>query len=794
MNSLIFRRSFVTVALLFVALITTIINVGLSKAENTGATSAEAVTALPTGVDTFKIELNRDGIYELTYADLSTAGMNMATTNPNTLEMMYQGKPVAYQWVGNSDNTFDSTESIRFYGMAFDGSRHDQMFVDDNVYWIWAGGTPTKINAVTNGTGYTAVASWPSSVTYEEDNIFTFTNTNQWQSFPNDGTTWFTDRFPNVTEKTYTITLPYPISTGNAQFTVEMFTITDLKAHELKATLNISGQTKTWDGIQDVNIVGTIPQTALNANGSNKLMLLGDTKQTQADGTIVRPNDTFYFKRVTVDYQRAFTAMNNELIFNYPQAGQHEFNIGGFTESALDKVLVWNVSDSEKPTAVTLVSADITQNGSYSYRVGVDHSADGQFIVTTKNNLRKATKIGKYVGKSLEPTTNGATWVAISPSQFRSEIDRLAGHRATTNGVSTFVADIQDVINQYGYGLNTPGAIQAYMKHAYTTWTNKPQYLLLGGDATWNPLQKPCSLCVSNWNTTDVTWVVTDLVFEDPFTGLIPSDHTFALLDSDNLPDLAVGRLPANTTADMKNMVDKIILYDQSVKSQASWMNNLIFIADNKDVGGDFCAANKTIAEKNIPSDFNYTHLCVDEYIENNQSTVPEASTQIRTDMFKYLNGTGASITNYRGHGAVTQWATGMIRVEDATSWTNIEKPTVILSADCLDGHFAWPGDPALSETFLRLNRSGSAAHWSSTGLGYTNEHSILHGGFYDGLYKQNKKTIGDAVVYSKQAYIKGGNDIAEAYSFTLQGDPGMLMPTMKSVGQEKVYLPILVR
>ena len=798
MNSLIFPRSFVAVILLVAALIITIINAGPSRAESNITDSAESVTSLPVGVDTFKIEINRDGIYELSYADLSAAGMNMATTNPNTLEMMYQGQPVAYQWVGNSDNTFDQNESVRFYGMAFAGSRHDQLYVDNNVYWIWAGGTPTKISSITNGSGYTPVTSSPASVTYQANNTFILTKTNQWATFPNEATPWFTDRLPNLTEKNYVITLPNPIAEGNAQFTVEMFTDFAIKGHELKATFNGTEKIGLWDDIKSYNIVGTIPEADLNADGNNKLILYGQTKQTQSDGTIVNPNDTFYLKRVTVDYQRALIAMENELIFNYTQAGQHEFNISGFTEGAIDNILVWDISNTENPKAISLATGDITQNGNYSYRVGVNNSADAQLIATTTSNLKEPVSIGKYVGNSLEPATNGAEWVAITPSEFRSQIDRLAAHRATTNGISTFVADVQDVINQYGYGLNTPGAIQAYLKHGYTTWTKKPQYLLLGGDATWNPLQRPCPLCSSSstWNTTEVTWVVTDLVFEDRSSGLIPSDHTYALLNNDNLPDIAVGRLTGNSSTEIKNIVDKIMLYDQNVKSKASWMNNFLFIADNKDVGGDFCNANKTVVANNVPVPFNSSHYCVDEYVEQYSYTLPEASTKIRVDMLQSLNTTGAGITNYRGHGAITHWAAGMLSVQDAVNWTNIERPTVILSADCLDGNFAWAGQNALSETFLRLSRAGTAAHWSSTGLGYTNEHSILHSGFYDGLYKEGKKTIGDAIVYSKDNYINGGNDISEVYSFTLQGDPGMLMPTLNTPteGGSKVYLPILVR
>jgi hypothetical protein len=112
--------------------------------------------------------------------------------------------------------------------------------------------------------------------------------------------------------------------------------------------------------------------------------------------------------------------------------------------------------------------------------------------------------------------------------------------------------------------------------------------------------------------------------------------------------------------------------------------------------------------------------------------------------------------------------------------WQNYDNPIVILSADCLDGYFTYAGIPGLGETYLKLNADpvlgsrGTAAHWSSTGLGTTFEHTALMLGFYEGLYEQGYTTIGDAIDYAKLVYYLGGYQVAELYSFLLQGDPAM--------------------
>ena len=68
------------------------------SAENGGwyslpdAVRAATATSLPVGSTAYKIAIDTDGIYELSYADLQAAGMPVDSVNPNTFEMLYRGE------------------------------------------------------------------------------------------------------------------------------------------------------------------------------------------------------------------------------------------------------------------------------------------------------------------------------------------------------------------------------------------------------------------------------------------------------------------------------------------------------------------------------------------------------------------------------------------------------------------------------------------------------------------------------------------------------------------------------
>lgn len=758
-----------------------------------------ATVPLPLNKDVFKIAIRKDGIYEVTYADLVTAGMNVAAVNPATFQMMHRGEPVAFTFIGDADAQFEPGEKLRFYGFAFTGPRADKMFIVDNIFWLWAGGTPTAIQTVANGTGlgYPAVTSFPSSVTAEPENYFFTTWTDQWPTFQDEPDSWYWDAIqqtaatPNLT-KDYAVTLPYPLAGGPAATITTEFMSRESSTVSPGFTYSVRGSvlgnapfgTTSWQLNKDVRVAGTVPASQLQ-NGSNTIHF-----EFLTNVNISATPARMYLNRITVDYQRELRATSNELFFNQPTVGQHEFQVAGFSTGDPAAMLVYDITNPRLPAQIPVAAGDIVNNGGvYTVKVGSNHGAGAQYLTTTTANILSLdmetvvtpkVDMTKYVGTSLTPASGGAKWLAIAHNSLLASANTMATFRSTFSGLSTHVVDIQDVINQYGYGLPLPSAINAYLTTALATWTPTPGYLLLVGDATINPKNLDCPLLsvsepvgCSLWNKDEPNLVLTNLPFVDRFNGLIPSDFPYSLLvGNDLLPDIAIGRIPAANLTEANNVVNKIMAFEtQRANTPQAWHNRILFVADNTDAGGNFCAENVTAGQA-IPPAYTEIHLCL-------PNTSVAAKTQLRTDMNTELV-TGVSILNYRGHGAVTNWANdsglgAILTSGDLAFWQNQDKPIVIVSADCLDGFFGWPNQQGLGETFLKmLAGKGTAAHWSSSGLGFSSEHTVLHTQFYNARFVANKDRIGDAANYAKEQYFLAGEHPAELYGFNLLGDPAM--------------------
>jgi uncharacterized repeat protein (TIGR01451 family) len=682
--------------------------------------------------------------------------MNVSNVDPATIEMLHRGDPVAYEFVGDGDAAFEPGEKFRFFGWAFDGSSHERQFVKNNVYWLWAGGSPTEISSISAVAG-TEVATFQSTVTTEPELKWWPGYTDDWHLFPNDPDPWYWDETKASSAtltKTYQVDLPHPA--GTAEFGSWDGISTD-QEHTVSVTMNdlpISS-TVSWLGERNANVTGTVPLSSL-VDGQNSFQVAYTTDGFSAN---------IAMNRISVAYERALFADGDQLFFGDSVGGERQFTVGGFAQNDPDQLFLWDVTNPRVPARILTETVIISGSGPYTLSVATDRPAGSKFLATTSSNILTPEVIGRYTPTSLDPVA-GANWVAVTHKDFVAEADQLAQHRADVNygGLRTFVVDVEDIINQYGYGLPLPGAIRDYLVHALATWPETPGYLTLIGDSTLNPrglnVDEPGS-----W--LDEQIVPTDLLFVDRWQGQIPSDLTYSLLVGDDmLPDLAVGRIPAQSAADAANVIDKIIRFEQNQLQSFSWMENLLFVSDDADNAGNFCLENQAVLEK-LPESMNPIQLCLDHYSD---------VTSLREDLFTGVNLTGTTFVNYRGHGALNSWAGDPIILsqQDVVRWNNPLKPVVILTGDCLDGHFAYPPSQGLGEVFLRADQAASTAHWGAAGFGYSTEHSLLIESFYDGLFLAGQTAIGDAINYAKMEFAIAGGHPSVLYGFSLQGDPAM--------------------
>ena len=183
--------------------------------------------------------------------------------------------------------------------------------------------------------------------------------------------------------------------------------------------------------------------------------------------------------------------------------------------------------------------------------------------------------------------------------------------------------------------------------------------------------------------------------------------------------DIAVGRILADTPQLAKNMVDKIIAYENK-ESYGSWRNNFVLISDDADntgsggygiqealdALGDNISANKPfINVKKIHSD------AYQQVSTSGGFRYPEVNEAI-SDAIEV----GASVINYLGHGGENGLATErIVTVQDIENWENENRYNVFVTVTCEFTRFDNPLRVSPGETNLFREKSGSVAMVTTT-------------------------------------------------------------------------------
>ena len=144
-----------------------------------------------------------------------------------------------------------------------------------------------------------------------------------------------------------------------------------------------------------------------------------------------------------------------------------------------------------------------------------------------------------------------------------------------------------DVYDEFAYGQKTPFAIRDFLRQAALGWRKPPRYVLLAGDASFDPRNY---LGEGDFDLVPAKLVRTAYMKTD-------SDDWYVDWDGDGLPELAIGRLPARTADEAGAMVAKVLARDAAASSAGGapeWARRVLLVTGPADEY-DFPAANERL-------------------------------------------------------------------------------------------------------------------------------------------------------------------------------------------------------
>ncbi|HEY7697017.1 MAG TPA: C25 family cysteine peptidase, partial [Vicinamibacteria bacterium] len=371
---------------------------------------------------------------------------------------------------------------------------------------------------------------------------------------------WLWDVLVAPVTKSYSFDVSASASVGEpARLFLWLWGVSDLPEspdHHVRVAVNGTPVLDTsFEGKAPLRVTAEIPEGVLR-EGENEVSLenVGDTG---AQYSMVM------LDRFMVSYPRRLLAERGVLEGGFRSSGVAE------VEGVPGEALVLDVT--EKPARW------IGNNPRFRVESG------RRYLVVSPEAVRKPA-IENVPASTLMSTRNGADYLILGPGGFLEAAKPLLELRRSQGLRSRGVA-IEDVYSEFGYGESRPEAVKDFLSYAYEKWQKPaPRYVLLLGDASYD-FKDYLGTGVKNevppWMVkTSYLWTASD-----PGYAEVHGD--------DELPDVAIGRLPAATVEEARVMVEKILAYETagSVSRGA-----VVLVADNADGAGDFEADAETIA------------------------------------------------------------------------------------------------------------------------------------------------------------------------------------------------------
>ena len=691
-----------------------------------------------------RLEVPEAGIYRLTYEDMAALDVPPGI-DPQTFQLFNGGNEVAIHVTAAGD-VFGPGDTLLFYGQAV-----DTRYTGTNVYFLrWGQGTGLRmgeIDGTVTGTG-TSATVFDDVLHVEENHIL-------WESMPGapELDFWFREKLTAPQRVDYALDIPSPDpAAGEAVVRVAFqgrSTSSPHPNHHTVVRLNdVEIGNAWWDGAVSYVMEAAVPQTLLG-DGTNivSIDLPGDT------GAAV---DIVYVDWMEVAYTRLLKAVEDALEFTVAGDGRMKATVTGWSDP---DVRLLNVTDPAHPEWVTRFTVEPDGAG---YRLVFEDEVHGvkSYLAAAGERTMPPLQPTLWRSAGLKRPENGADWILVTGKDMIDAVQPLARLREA-RGLRVKVVSMADVYDEFNFGLADPSALKSFLQYAYESWSPPaPTYVFLLGDAT---IDYRDWLGSGKKNIVPPHLSLTSL-------GATPEDNWYVCMDGpeDVLPDMFIGRMPANGPDMARTVIDKIVGFESS-----PWPvpERVLLAADNNEA--TFENLNESMVPY-LPPEVGTDRVYLGKYADVEAATA---------DIVSYLNA-GAILAHYVGHGSVTNWSGEyLFDSEDVPFLSNADRLTFVVAMTCLNGYFAQPFHYCLAEELTGAPGKGAVASFAPGGLGFVWEHELLDTALFSNLFENRESVVGPAAMGAKiAAYGKGATEDV-LRTFTLFGDPAVRLKISRNDG-----------
>ena len=328
-------------------------------------------------------------------------------------------------------------------------------------------------------------------------------------------------------------------------------------------------------------------------------------------------------------------------------------------------------------------------------------------------------------------------FIIITSEELLSEAQRLADFHIQQDGLLVEVITDTEIFNEFSSGKQDISSIRDYCKYLYDLSDPMFKYLLIIGDASYDPLNRITNNTnfVPSYQSANSVSPTQSYITDDFFGLLDDTEGNFA----NDLVDIGIGRFPIQTLSEANNMVDKVKNYNGKM-AFGDWRNKVTFVADDGDANDGNTHMWQADSLANIVADnynnINIKKIYLDAFTQESTPGGPRSADAQKTITESVEK--GSLLINYSGHGGELGWTKERIlEVGQINKWENENNLPLFVTATCEFSRFDDPDRTSAGE-YAFLNKNGGAiALLSTTRLVYSSPNYFLNKQFVKVLFEK---------------------------------------------------------
>ncbi len=719
--------------------------------------------------DWYKIYLNKRGVYRITFDQLVQLGINPnGQLRDGKLELYNNGEKLPLDIVDkNQDGFFNSGDYFQFVGDRVKPTPFSGLNIYNlsNIYWFSYQADSVYQYQLKNGqpeNTYFPIISSVTKLHWEEDKMydnFGYANNDQ-----RDYWNWSTVDLRNMVPISFfnfwlkdSIAFYRDPNIAQARIRVSMHGVTASTcptAHNawIKWNFKKIGESITWAGQNSAILErdffwGIYGDSIYCSPDSNYIIIGVDSTNCNFNTDIIRVN---WFE---LEYWRLHKVRGPYFEFKNPP-NRYGINNYYLYEYPYPQMKIYIPQNGKMIT-----NPDILNDADKSVWFTDTVTTPTEYFCVYPDYFLVPDSIIKDTPSDLRNFGNGADYIIITHKRFKNQSQQLANFRSQNlhgfDNPRVMLVDVQDIYDEFNFGLREPKAIRDFIKYVFDYWTEPTiSYVTLVGD-----MSRDYRGILENSKVS----YMPSMPFHASLYGQLASDNLFAcVIGNDFIPDVALGRISCEDEAEANVLMTKIITYPAD--NSKEWKKTIGLFSGGLDANDEnsfkFNDSN-IFLEENYTNPFGAITSKVFRY-PNKPEYIPFAGSgpEIRQSINK-----GNVIVSYYGHGGGYQWDF-VFTDDDIYALNNQNRLPFVISVTCYTSHF--DNQKVFGEIFNSVQNKGSVATFGSAGVTLWPTAKFFNQELFREIFNNRRFTIGDAILIAKANPAYG----TMTQVLTLLGDP----------------------